>query len=156
MRFFAAWALWSLGLLCACSAAAAAAHEPVAAPSGVAKATQPVTVTLSEEDFREHNAAHRVVQLTLPVGAQLVVYLGSNPTTGHVWNETALISDPGVVKQLSQRFIRPTQPIPGAGGTAQWVLQTLRPGTTELRWVYAPSWSPQDSTWSLDVQLSVR
>ncbi len=147
-------------LLSAC-AAAPTSHSTAAAPAPAparAAAPAPVTVDLSESDFQSGDARHRRLAVTVPVGGQLIVTLGSNPSTGHRWAESAEIDDGAMLRQLSRRFIGPagSPPPPGRGGQEQWVLQAQAPGTTEARWAYSPGWDAGRLVWTLRLTVNVK
>jgi len=53
--------------------------------------------------------------VTLEVGGQVTLELQANPTTGYSWELTAA-PDTAVVRLVSDDYVRPAEPIPGAGG----------------------------------------
>ena len=128
-----------------------------ATPGAVAATPPAVLVALTEGDFREKGPAHRTLEVRVPVGGQVVVDLGSNPTTGYAWNAQALIADGTLLRQLSHAFTGAGKvPIPGAGGTEQWVLMAEKAGTTEVRWAYARSWAAGEPAWSLTLKVTAQ
>lgn len=151
-------------LLAACASAPAAgpsaANRPAPAPVPAVVAPSPsVTVELGEGDFRDTGPAHRTLEVRVPVGGQLVVNLGSNPSTGHAWNAQALVADGTLLRQLKHEFLgggAGTLRPPGAGGTEQWVLKAEKAGTTEVRWGYARAWEPGRLAWSLTLKVTAQ
>ncbi|WP_194814849.1 protease inhibitor I42 family protein [Nocardia sp. XZ_19_385] len=75
----------------------------------------------------------------LSTGQQLVVRLGSNPSTGYGWQLTAL--DQNVVRQVSEKEYVSDQPVmPGTPGTEVWTFVGNAAGVTELRMEYKRPW----------------
>lgn len=152
-------------LLSACASAPVAepvaanrpSTAPTSAPGRVAATPPAVLVAVGEGDFRETGPAHRALEVRVPVGGQVVVRLGSNPSTGFAWNAQALIADGTLLRQLSHEFVGAGGvPIPGAGGTEQWVLKAEKAGTTEVRWGYARAWEPGRLAWSLTLKVTAQ
>lgn len=144
-------ALLTTLLTTACSPNAAH-HTPMTTPSP--PATTPLSLT--ERDFRADGVDHRVGDVTLPVGGQIVLTLGSNPSTGFAWNHPAEISDGAVLQQVSQRLVMPDNPLPGTPGTEQWVFQAAQPGTSTVRLYYRRPWETgQQDGWQLTLNIRV-
>ena len=71
----------------------------------------------------------------LPLGRELEVSLGANPSTGYTWRLDAG-DTPGL--RLKSRRFQPatTMPRPGAGGTDLFVFEAAAPGTEQLHFEY--------------------
>lgn len=155
MRFLAPFVALAALAMSGCSTADTRG-QPAAAgtPQPVAQVVQ---VKLSESDFRDQGAPNQRREVTLRPGAQLVVTLGSNPTTGYRWTEQAANTAPDVLKQLEHAFVGPEQPIPGAGGQQRWVFQALQPGSAELTMSYGRAWEVErKGSWTLGLKVTVK
>jgi inhibitor of cysteine peptidase len=137
------------------SAAAPRATTASAAAAAVV-ATQTVQIKLEESDFRESGNVHQAREVKVPVGATVVLSMGSNPTTGYTWNENADIDNPNVLKLVRRQWTGPALPVPGAGGTEQWTLQALKPGEAVARWSYGRSWTPGEKAWTMMLIVKVQ
>jgi inhibitor of cysteine peptidase len=83
---------------------------------------------------QEYTASDRVISLR--VGADFVVVLAANPTTGHEWEahfDAALV-------QLIDRVLAASGAGIGSGGTERFRLRALGPGAGELRMTYRRPW----------------
>ncbi|SRR6266545_1888824 len=71
----------------------------------------------------------------LPLGRELEVELGANPTTGYTWQFTA--GNPSPLRFKSRRY-QPaaTTPLPGSGGKDLFVFEAAAPGTDQLHFEY--------------------
>jgi inhibitor of cysteine peptidase len=71
----------------------------------------------------------------LPLGRELEVELGANPSTGYTWRFAA--ADPSLLRLKSRRF-QPgtTMPRPGAGGMDLFLFEAAAPGTGQLHFEY--------------------
>jgi predicted secreted protein len=71
----------------------------------------------------------------LPLGRELEVALGANPSTGYTWRFVA--ANPQLLRLKSRRF-QPgtTAPRPGAGGTDLFLFEAAAAGTEQLRFEY--------------------
>ncbi|HSH94022.1 MAG TPA: protease inhibitor I42 family protein [Roseimicrobium sp.] len=95
-------------------------------------------LALSEDDF-DTRQAHRTNEIPAIVGHPLIVDLGSNVTTGYMWEEQPANSDPTVLKQSGSEYISNPPPQPGwvgHGGIQTWSFEPLKPGTSTLQFVY--------------------
>jgi predicted secreted protein len=74
-------------------------------------------------------------RVQLPLGRELEVELGANPSTGYTWRFNA--GDPSPLRLRSRRF-QPaaTAPLPGSGGKELFVFETAAPGTEQLHFEY--------------------
>jgi predicted secreted protein len=71
----------------------------------------------------------------LPLGRELEVELGANPSTGYTWRFNA--GDPAPLRFKSRRF-QPaaTAPLPGSGGKDLFLFEAAAPGTEQLHFEY--------------------
>jgi len=92
-----------------------------------AQASQPATRVIDD------GSAGGSVQL--PLGCELEVELGANPSTGYTWRFAA--GNPSPLRLKSRRF-QPgtTTPRPGAGGMDLFVFEAAAPGTEQLHFEY--------------------
>src|SRR6266446_8509068 len=74
-------------------------------------------------------------RLQLPLGRELEVELGANPTTGFTWQFTA--GSPSPLRFKSRRY-QPAvaAPLPGSGGKDLFVFEAAAPGTDQLHFEY--------------------
>ncbi len=122
---------------------------------------KPITITISEDDFRRNNA-HPSKEVTLAPGDTLVIELGSNPTTGYRWTEKPANSSPKVLKQAKHEYIQrggkdPNgKPILGAGGVETWIFRAAKSGKVTLGFSYGRPWQGgEKGTWTLKVSAKV-
>ncbi len=100
---------------------------------------QQASVEVSIDEFMKVKYISK--QVEVPVGGVLTVTLGSNPTTGFKWSESANISDPTVVEQSEHKFVSPeAEGIAGAPGKEVWTFEALKKGTTEVSMDYSRPW----------------
>lgn len=85
----------------------------------------------------DDSGAHRSAR----VGDRIRVTLQENPTTGYRWEHHV---DPGVVREVDDRFEGPTSPR-GAGGVRVMIFEACSPGQVELRLVERRSWETEAS-----------
>ena len=122
---------------------------------------QPVTIILSEDDFRGGNA-HRTKEVPLVPGDTLVIELGSNPTTGYRWAEKPANSNPKVLKQAKHDYTQRgskgahDKPTVGSGGAETWIFQATKAGMATLDFSYGRPWrGGEKATWTLKVIAKV-
>jgi inhibitor of cysteine peptidase len=83
------------------------------------------------------------------------IELYSNPTTGYQWKLQDLDASFLKLAALGRRHPK-NKKLVGAGGTAWWDLQALKPGKTSLRMVYFRPWEGPDkaaSEFRLDLSI---
>jgi inhibitor of cysteine peptidase len=81
--------------------------------------------------------------VTLRVGAEGVLCLPSNPTTGYSWVLQPF--SPARVETVGQNgYVPDAAPagMVGVGGTTVIRLRALQPGAVTLRWLYQQPWMP--------------
>jgi len=87
--------------------------------------------------------------IDIGVNQEFVIALGSNPTTGYMWQESY---DENIL-ELVEKTYKPgkeaKQGLVGAGGVEYFRFKTLKTGETEITLVYKRPWeepTPQDVT----------
>ena len=97
------------------------------------------SVAVSCDDFGAQPNVTR--QMTAAAGNLFTVTLCSNATTGYQWPESAQISDPTVVQQLSHVAVGPQATgLVGAPGTEVWTFKALKKGKSVLSMEYSRPW----------------
>ncbi|MFM2105368.1 MAG: hypothetical protein RL338_400 [Chloroflexota bacterium] len=126
----------------------------VAACSG--GGTAPATLEATCDDF----AATPNVAATaeLAVGGELTIVLCSNQTTGFLWEEP-IVGDPAVVAVTGSTYVEPTsdEPVVGAAGSQEIVLEALAAGTSTVTVAYSRPWEGgEKGVWTYEVTVTVR
>lgn len=96
-------------------------------------------------------------EVTIPGGGALTVTLGSNPTTGYSWNETAQIANPAALQQTASQFV-PSEGkgIVGAPGEQVWTFKALQKGTTTVGMEYGQPWvGGAKGAWTFELTVTV-
>jgi predicted secreted protein len=89
----------------------------------------------------------------LPLGRELEVELGANPTTGYTWQFTA--GSPSPLRFKSRRFQPATMaPLPGSGGKDLFVFEAAAPGSDQLHFEYRRGDAGQPAR-TYDLQVTV-
>ncbi len=95
--------------------------------------------------------------VTLKVGAEGVLCLASNPTTGFGWILQPF--SPALVERVgTDGYVQNPAPdaMVGVGGTTVIRLRALQPGTVTLHWLYQQPWMPASSAvQSYDLAITV-
>lgn len=94
--------------------------------------------------------------VTVGVGERVTLELRSNPTTGYSW-ELTVAPDSAVVRVVSDDYVPPALPIPGAGGSQRIVVEGVEAGTAVLEFGYRRPWetdAPPAETAAFDVTVS--
>jgi len=116
------------------------------------------SVSIPIEEFPNHQ--HIEVVMHAVVGEELVVTLGSNPTTGFQWSELAEISDETVIRQVSHMYVGKeyeTPPPPGTSGEEVWTFEALKEGTVTTFLEYSRPWNPEDiGVWSVTITTTIK
>ena len=115
-------------------------------------------IELSTDDFMAQNHITKDIELIRP--GSLIVSLGANPTTGFQWGETAEISEPAVVAQVSHNFVEPQaggEPVVGAPGKDVWVFDSQKEGAATIKISYGRSWEGgEKDEWTLTINVTVK
>jgi len=123
-------------------------------------ATKQAEVSVDINDFMEQKDISQEVEVA--VDGSLTVTLGSNPTTGFRWSESAEISDQNVLQQTGHEFIAPEgegdePPAPGTSGKEVWTFKALKKGTTEVSMEYSRPWEGgEKAEWTFVLTVVVK
>ena len=118
--------------------------------------TQYSSISIPIEEFPNH--PHIDVVMHAVVGEELVVTLGSNPTTGFQWSEVAEISDETIIQQISHIFVGPgIEKPPGTSGEEIWVFKALARGTTTIYMEYSRPWVEEEiGYWTVTITATIK
>jgi inhibitor of cysteine peptidase len=117
-------------------------------------------VSVDIDDFMEQKHISKEVEVA--VDGSLTVTLGSNPTTGFKWSESAEISDQTVLQQTDHEFIAPEgegdePPATGTSGREVWTFKALKKGTTEVSMEYSRPWEGgEKAEWTFVLTVIVK
>ena len=123
-------------------------------------APEQAEVSVDIDDFMEQKNISQEVEVA--VDGSLTVTLGSNPTTGFRWSESAEISDQTVLEQTAHEFIAPQgegdePPAPGTSGKEEWTFKALKKGTTEVSMEYSRPWEGgEKAEWTFVLTVVVK
>lgn len=114
------------------------------------------SVTVSCDDFGAQPNVTK--QMTVANGNSFTVKLCSNATTGYRWSESAQISDPAVVQQISHQVVAPEDTsIVGAPGNEVWTFKALKKGTSTVKMEYSRPWEGgEKGTWTFQLNVTVK
>ena len=113
------------------------------------------SISIPIEEFPNH--LHIDVVMHAVVGEELVVTLGSNPTTGFQWTEFAEIGDETIIQQVSHIFVGPgIEKPPGTSGEEIWVFKALARGTTTIYLEYSRPWIEEEiGYWTVTITATI-
>jgi inhibitor of cysteine peptidase len=115
------------------------------------------SLEVSCDEFSSEN--HISDEAEMSVGSLLAVTLCSNPTTGFQWSETAEISDPSILEQVSHKYIPPEggqSPQVGTAGQEVWVFKALEAGTSTVYMEYSRPWQGgEKAVWTFELTVTV-
>ena len=96
-------------------------------------------------------------EIQVPAGGVLTVTLGSNPTTGFSWTETAQIGDPAILQQTENKLLIPeNKGIVGAPGSQVFTFRALQKGTTTVKMDYSRPWAGDEKgEWTFELAVTV-
>jgi len=131
---------------------AVGACSPTVGASPAKEANIEVTI---DEFMNTQNVAR---EIELPEGGVLTVTLGSNPTTGFSWNETAQIADATVLQQTESKVLSAEDKgLVGASGSQVWTFKALQKGTTTLSMDYGRPWEGgEKGVWTFALTVTVK
>ncbi len=92
--------------------------------------------------------------IDLAVGEVLTIRLLENPTTGYRWEARSMPN--AICDLVSNEYLAPAAPIPGASGTRCWMLRAARLGDAGLLLVYRRPWdgpSQQEKTFAVRLRV---
>jgi len=115
------------------------------------------SLEVSCDEFGSENHTSREAEMS--VGSLLAVTLCSNPTTGFQWSETAEISDPSILEQVSHKYI-PLEggqsPQVGTAGQEVWAFKALETGTSTVYMEYSRPWQGgEKAVWTFELTVTV-
>ena len=123
-----------------------------------AEANKDIDVVVPMEEFA--GAKNVQTQVELEKGDILNVILGSNPSTGYSWTETAVVSSAGILKQDSHTYVEPGKtsvPVVGAAGHERWTFTALEAGTTRVNLKYSRPWEKDTAPeWTFELTVNVK
>jgi predicted secreted protein len=136
-----------------------ATNQPPSTASPSVVKPEDVIMDITSDEFSTQKNIVKDVELVQP--GSLTVNLGSNPTTGFQWTESAAISDPAVIRQVSHTYVAPQTsgdpPLVGAGGKEVWVFNSLKTGTTTISMSYGRPWeNGEKGVWTLTLNVKVK
>ena len=113
------------------------------------------SINISCDDFG--NQPNMTKQLTVSPGNSFTVTLCSNATTGFSWSESAQISDPTIVQQVSHEVIPPESGLIGAPGNEVWTFKALKKGTSTVSMEYSRPWEGgEKGVWTFNLSVTVK
>lgn len=87
--------------------------------------------------------------IDIGVNRQFVIALGSNPTTGYMWQESFDETSLELVEKIYKQGKTSNDGMVGAGGVEYFRFKTLKAGKTDITLVYKRPWeepTPEDVT----------
>ena len=100
------------------------------------------------------NADDSGSDVTVRVGARLLVTLSSNASTGYEWEvtdlDTAVLENAGTTYRSSCAI-----PMPGCGEIKTWTFTALAPGSTSLRMIYHRPWEDEEPERTFELTVTV-
>ncbi|MDV2480771.1 protease inhibitor I42 family protein [Methanoculleus sp. Wushi-C6] len=120
-------------------------------PTPVTTTTVPeanATTAPEEEGTYAFNEVDDNTTVTLPVGSNLTISLGENPTTGYQWNVTSSTG----LQYVNDTYLPPETGLVGAGGVHVWEYIAAETGNAEFSAVYTRPWenvTENDTTFSM-------
>ncbi len=87
----------------------------------------------------------------------ITVVLGSNPTTGFSWTETARIANASILEQTENKLILPEgKNLVGSPGNQVWTFKALQKGTTTVNMDYSRPWEGgEKAEWTFELIVTV-
>jgi len=91
------------------------------------------------------------------IGDTVIVTLGSNPTTGFRWSDTAQVQNKDILKQIDHKCVEPAQTgVIGASGKEVWTFKALKEGTTTMSMEYRRSWeNNEEPEWTFAATITI-
>jgi inhibitor of cysteine peptidase len=123
--------------------------------TGCASSSGGTLVVVSCDAFNQQ--PHPTKHMSITSGDSFAVTLCSNATTGYQWSESAQISDPSVVQQLSHETLAPPNTsVVGTPGSEMWTFKALKKGTSTIHLEYSRPWEGgEKGTWTFDLDVTV-
>lgn len=129
---------------------------PPVTPTATATATMTASPTPSPTAapvLPVYNESDNGKTETLALGAQFMVKLNENPTTGYSWNVS--VSDG--LNITNDTYIPPTSGLIGAGGVHTWSMLATKTGLQEFSGIYMQPWENKtgnETTYLLKVNVT--
>ena len=115
-------------------------------------------IDVSYDDFM--NLQHISQEVEVAVDSSFTVTLGSNPSTGYQWSESAQISDQTVLQQTAYELVPPTEGqllAPGTPGKEVWTFQALKEGKSTISMEYSRPWEEgEEAAWTFNLTVTVK
>lgn len=122
------------------------------------QADQNSYVNVSAQEF--FDSQHVSKQVEVDRGASLIIVLGSNPSTGFIWNETAQLGDATMLQQTGHKYVASEsteQPLIGAPSQEQWTFNALKAGVTKIGFQYSQPWAGgTQAEWTFELTVTVK
>jgi inhibitor of cysteine peptidase len=136
-----------------------ATNQPPSTTAPSVVKPEDVIMDITSDEFSSQKNIVKDMEIVQP--GSLTVSLGSNSTTGFQWTESAAVSDPAVIKQVSHIYVAPPTsgdpPLVGAGGKEVWVFNSLKTGTTTISMSYGRPWEGgEKGVWTLTLNVKVK
>jgi predicted secreted protein len=106
----------------------------------------PLLVLLPATDCKSQDEERSVT-----TNKEFAISLDSNRTTGYKWEASF---DKAFLKLKADRYKRPTNQRPGAGGTQIFVFLPVKQGETKVRFIYKRPWEKsigQEKTFAIHI-----
>lgn len=78
--------------------------------------------------------------ISVKKGDTYTITLDENPTTGFKWHWE--VSNSSIVQIVSDRYVPPSNNLPGAGGKHEWVIKGISQGTATINFTYYRDFEP--------------
>lgn len=99
--------------------------------------------------------ADNATSVSLAIGEELVIRLGSNPSTGYAWQIHEIGDNLQVVGESRYEATPTEEPVVGSGGHETWRFEAIAEGESTLALHYQPfdEESEPADTWSVNVTV---
>ena len=121
------------------------------------EADQNAYINVPIDDFAA--SQHITKQVDVKQGTSLVVVIGSNPTTGYSWGETAQVEDAAVLAQTGSEFLEnepADEALLGAPSQQRFTFDAFQSGNTKVTFEYSRSWETGGAVWTLELTVNVK
>jgi inhibitor of cysteine peptidase len=126
----------------------------VGACSAAMGSPKQTTVSVGYDEFSQGKNIPR--QVTIAEGAELIVKLASNPSTGFSWTQAA-IGTPSVLTQTDSQYTAPDTKAVGAAGTQVWTFKASAKGVTTIKMAYSRPWEGgEKAEWTFALTVTVQ
>jgi inhibitor of cysteine peptidase len=133
---------------------AVAAVALFAAACTAAAGPQQEKMAVGYDEFMQQKQITK--QVTISKGAELIIDLAANPSTGFSWGE-ATVADPDTMQQKESRYVAPAGGAPGAAGSQVWTFTAAEKGTTTVKMQYSRPWEGgEQAEWTFEIAVTVQ